>query len=55
MVDRPFENSVVGRVVTFSFVELADIKIPRSDYPTPPPEYRQPPAGYERVYPPPGG
>ncbi len=47
--------SVVGRVVTFNFVELADIEIPRSDYPTPPPEYRQPPAGYERLYPPPGG
>ena len=54
-VDRPFENGVVGRVVTFNFVELADIDIPTSDYPTPPPEYRQPPAGYERLYPPPGG
>ena len=55
VVDRPFENGVVGRVVTFNFVELADIEIPRSDYPPPPPEYRQPPAGYERLYPPPGG
>ena len=55
VVDRPFENGVVGRVVTFSFVELAEIEIPTSDYPTPPPEYRQPLSGYERVYPPPGG
>ena len=54
VVDRPFENGVVGRVVTFSFVELAEIEIPTSDYPTPPPEYRQPLSGYERVYPPPG-
>lgn len=55
VVDRPFENGVVGRVVTFNFVEAADIEIPRSDYPTPPAEYRQPSAGYERLYPPPGG
>ena len=56
VVDRPFENGVVGRVVTFNFVERADIEIPRSEYPPPPPpEYRQPPAGSERLYPPPGG
>ena len=55
VVDRPFENGVVGKVVTFNFMELADIEIPRSDYPTPPPEYRQPLPGYERLYPPPGG
>lgn len=55
VVDRPFENGVVGRVVTFNFVELADIEIPRSDHPTPPPEYRDPPAGYARLYPRPGG
>ena len=55
VVDRPFENGVVGRLVIFNFVEQADIEIPRSDHPPPPPEYRQPPAGYERLYPPPGG
>ena len=55
VVDRPFENGVVGRLVIFNFVEQADLDIPSSDHPTPPPEYRQPPAGYERLYPPPGG
>ena len=55
VVDRPFENGVVGRLVIFNFVEQADIEIQTADYPTPPPEYRQPPAGYERLYPPPGG
>ena len=55
VVDRPFENGVVGRVVVFNFVEQADIEIPSADYPTPPPEYRQPPAGYERRFPPPEG
>ena len=55
VVDRPFENGVVGRLVVFNFVEQADIEIQTADYPTPPPEYRQPPAGYERLYPPPGG
>ena len=55
VMDRPFENGVVGRVVTFNFVEAVDIEIPRSDHPTPPPEYRQPSAGHERLYPPPGG
>ena len=52
--DRPFENGVVGRVVTFNFVEAAEIEVPSSGYPTPPPEYRQPAAGHERLYPPPG-
>ena len=55
VVDHPFENGVVGRLVIFNFVEQADIEIPRSDYLPPPPEYRQPPAGYERLYPPPEG
>ena len=55
VVDRPFENGVVGRLVVFNFVEQADIEIPTADYPTPPPEYRPPPAGYERLYPPPAG
>ena len=55
VVDRPFENGVVGRLVVFNFVEQADIEIPTADYPTTPPEYRRPPAGHERLYPPPEG
>ena len=55
VVDHPFENGVVGRLVVFNFVEQADIEIPTAEYPTPPPEYRQPPAGQERLYPPPEG
>ena len=55
VVDRPFENGVVGRVVTFNFVERADIEVPTPAYPTPPPEYQQPPAASERLYPPPEG
>ena len=51
VVDRPFENGVVGRLVVFNFVEQVDIEIPTADYPTPPPEYRRPPEGYERLYP----
>lgn len=53
VVDRPFENGVVGRLVIFNFAERSDIVIPTAEYPTPPLEYQQPPAGHERLYPPP--
>ena len=52
VVDRPLKNGVVGRLVIFNFVERVDIEVPTANYPTPPPEYRQPLAGEERLYPP---
>ena len=53
-IDR-FENGLAGKRVVFNFVERTDTAIPTAAYPTPPPGYRQPPAGHERLYPPPEG
>ncbi len=55
VLDASFTNGVAGRIAFFNLVERADIVIPAAGYPTPPPEYRQPPAGHERIYPPPEG
>ncbi|HJN44924.1 MAG: hypothetical protein CL477_07605 [Acidobacteria bacterium] len=53
VTDSPFENGVVGKHVVFNFVERAETRIPTADNPTTPPEFRQPPAGHQRLYPPP--
>ncbi len=55
VLDDRFENGLAGKRVVFNFVERTDTAIPTADYPTPPPGYRQPPAGHERLYPPPEG
>ena len=55
VLDDRFENGLAGKRVVFNFVERTDTAIPTADYPTPPPRYRQPPAGHERLYPPPEG
>jgi hypothetical protein len=51
--DQSWSNGVTGRHVTFNFVERTDTVMPAAAYPTPPPKYREPPAGQERLYPPP--
>jgi hypothetical protein len=51
--DQAWRNGVTGRHVIFNFVERADTVVPTATYPTPPPEYDEPPAEHERLYPPP--
>jgi hypothetical protein len=53
VTDSPFENGVVGKHVVFNFVERAEPRLSTAGYPTAPPEHRQPPADYKRLYPPP--
>ncbi len=53
--DDTWGNGVAGKRVIFSLVERRYLLIPTTAYPTPPPDYRQPPVGHERLYPPPEG
>lgn len=54
-LDDPFENGVAAKRVIFNFAEQTDTVIPTANYPTLPPEYRRPPLGHARLYPPPEG
>jgi hypothetical protein len=53
VVDSRFENGVLGKRVVFNFVERRDTRLPTEEHPTVPPEFREPPPGHIRLYPPP--
>lgn len=51
VVDDSYENGVVAMRAVFNFVERPDVEIPTAGFPTPLPEYQEPPSGGRRLYP----